>query len=51
MIPLEVYDIAQVLAAEYKGSKGDWENFIDIAWKIYNEVVYPIVKNYEKLKG
>lgn len=48
MIPSEVYDIAQILAAKYKGSEGDFEQFLNEAWAIYNEVVKPIIDSYEK---
>ena len=48
MIPMEVYDIAQILAARYKGMEGDWEQFQAEAWDIYNQVVKPIIDSYEK---
>lgn len=38
MIPTDVMTIAKTLALEYKGLAGDYEQFIPIAWKIYNNL-------------
>lgn len=48
MIPQEVADIAQILAAKYKGMDGDYEQFLDEAWEIYNQVVKPIIDRYKR---
>ena len=38
MIPTEVVTIAEILGLRYKGSEAEWEQYIDVAWDIYNSL-------------
>lgn len=38
MIPNEVVVIAEELALQYKGSPADWEQYSQLAWKIYDRL-------------